>query len=185
MIAAQLAKRLRAKKIGKGKWLAKCPAHSDHKPSLSVREGKEAIMINCFSGCGKKAVLSALGLTFRDLWYSDKRLTGRELRELEEKARAQELEEIRQYQHLMMLVRKCNRYADEARDAMLRSMGLEDCIQGDNWAAMFHRLLAQARSVSDEVKNIERAMQIVDDRPEGAFVGRAWEPEMRWARRIR
>lgn len=53
---------------GKG-WLAKCPAHSDNKPSLSIGTGdKGQALLHCFAGCHAVDVLAAIGLELRDLY---------------------------------------------------------------------------------------------------------------------
>lgn len=50
-------------------WIARCPAHEDRSPSLSVKEsGGGVILIKCFAGCESESVLSALGLQFSDLF---------------------------------------------------------------------------------------------------------------------
>lgn len=50
-------------------WQAKCPAHPDRDPSLSVSEGADLqALINCHAGCTSDAVLSTLGLTYSDLF---------------------------------------------------------------------------------------------------------------------
>jgi len=60
------------KKNGKG-WTALCPAHEDHDPSLSVKEGDDGrVLLHCFAGCDGAAVLEALGLTFADLFVGDR-----------------------------------------------------------------------------------------------------------------
>lgn len=52
-----------------GRYIAKCPAHSDRSPSLTIRfEDDGRILLHCFAGCGPEAVLTALGLTFADLF---------------------------------------------------------------------------------------------------------------------
>ena len=54
---------------GHGKFVARCPAHDDRSPSLSVSEGdNDTVLIHCFSGCDTEDVLSAVGLTFSDLY---------------------------------------------------------------------------------------------------------------------
>ena len=54
-------------KRGNG-WYAKCPAHEDRKPSLSVGTGEDGrILLHCFVGCPKLDVIGALGLELRDL----------------------------------------------------------------------------------------------------------------------
>lgn len=51
------------------KWSARCPAHDDRGPSLSIREGKDGnVLIHCFAGCEPLAVLEAVGLGWSDLF---------------------------------------------------------------------------------------------------------------------
>lgn len=50
-------------------WTAKCPAHDDHSPSLSVGIGEEnKLLLNCFAGCKLDAILDALGLEGSSLY---------------------------------------------------------------------------------------------------------------------
>jgi hypothetical protein len=63
-----LVERLHAKRSGDG-WKAKCPMHDDRDPSLSIREGSDGrALIKCHAGCSTDDVLTALGLTRRDLF---------------------------------------------------------------------------------------------------------------------
>jgi hypothetical protein len=63
-----LARLPSAKKAGDG-WSARCPAHEDHKASLSVSEGDDGTaLLKCHAGCNPSAILSAVGLTFADLY---------------------------------------------------------------------------------------------------------------------
>jgi hypothetical protein len=48
---------------------ARCPAHDDKCPSLSVREGHHGILIRCWAGCELQSVVDALGLRVSDLFY--------------------------------------------------------------------------------------------------------------------
>jgi hypothetical protein len=66
MRAEELAHLLHAKKVGKGKWIAKCVAHPDRHPSLSIAEGRKVpIVMKCMShGCETKDILAALGLSW-------------------------------------------------------------------------------------------------------------------------
>jgi hypothetical protein len=57
-----------AKRSGNG-WTARCPAHEDRHPSLSVGVGREGrVLLRCHAGCPLEAVLAALGLSARDLF---------------------------------------------------------------------------------------------------------------------
>lgn len=59
----------RPKLTGRGRWLCRCPAHDDRRPSLSIRElGDGRTLIHCFGGCSVDSVLGALGLHFTDLF---------------------------------------------------------------------------------------------------------------------
>jgi hypothetical protein len=54
---------------GAGRWIARCPAHGDKSPSLSVREiDDNRVLLHCFGGCSVEEVLSAIGMTFDDLF---------------------------------------------------------------------------------------------------------------------
>jgi hypothetical protein len=52
-----------------GRWMARCPAHEDKSPSLSIRELEdERILIYCHAGCSAPDVLVAIGLSLADLF---------------------------------------------------------------------------------------------------------------------
>jgi DNA primase len=65
--------RLEGVREASGGWMALCPAHSDHDPSLSVTEGEEQpVLLHCWAGCTPRAVVAALGLDFSDICEGDK-----------------------------------------------------------------------------------------------------------------
>ncbi len=50
-------------------WIAKCPAHEDKSPSLTVRALSDGrVLIHCFAGCGAAEVVGAVGLAMTDLF---------------------------------------------------------------------------------------------------------------------
>jgi hypothetical protein len=52
-----------------GRYIARCPAHQDRSPSLTIRlEDDGRILLHCFAGCEPDAVLGAIGLEFSDLF---------------------------------------------------------------------------------------------------------------------
>jgi hypothetical protein len=52
-----------------GKWVARCPAHEDRSPSLSIRQLDDGrVLLYDFGGCETEDVLTALGLTMSDLF---------------------------------------------------------------------------------------------------------------------
>ena len=65
-------KALRRRITGTGPtWQACCPAHADSKPSLSISETEEGVLLlKCWAGCGTEAVLAELGLTLKHLYPS-------------------------------------------------------------------------------------------------------------------
>jgi hypothetical protein len=68
MTAESLADTLKARPTGRLKWVARCPAHEDRSPSLSITEGRDGrVLVHCFGGCRPEAILEAIGLTFADL----------------------------------------------------------------------------------------------------------------------
>ena len=68
--ASQFLERLSGvRETGPGRWVACCPAHSDHRPSLSIRETDGGrVLLYDFGGCAVDAVLGALGLRLSDLF---------------------------------------------------------------------------------------------------------------------
>ena len=53
---------------GEGKWYARCPAHADRSPSLSIRDTGDKLLLHCFAGCDATDILTAIGLTWADLY---------------------------------------------------------------------------------------------------------------------
>src|SRR5215510_1210346 len=50
-------------------WQARCPAHDDKTPSLSIRQSDEGnICLRCFAGCSTQSIVTALGLEMSDLF---------------------------------------------------------------------------------------------------------------------
>lgn len=55
------------------RWNARCPAHDDHKPSLSVSIGNDnRVLLRCFAGCRVDDIVQKLGLTVADLFEEKK-----------------------------------------------------------------------------------------------------------------
>lgn len=61
LVVSRLAARGVVRRSGTGH-TARCPAHDDRDPSLSVRPGeRRAVVVRCFRGCEPEAILRALG----------------------------------------------------------------------------------------------------------------------------
>jgi hypothetical protein len=59
MSAADIARALRGRRSRRG-WTARCPAHQDKRPSLSIAENNGKILVHCFAGCSQDAIIDAL-----------------------------------------------------------------------------------------------------------------------------
>ena len=53
---------------GTGRWSARCPAHGDKSPSLSIREIDNKILAHCHAGCAISSICEALGISLKDLF---------------------------------------------------------------------------------------------------------------------
>ncbi len=53
------------------RYIARCRAHADSTPSLSLSRGNDgSALIHCYAGCTPREVLAAVGLEMRDLFPS-------------------------------------------------------------------------------------------------------------------
>lgn len=68
MTVDDLRPRLEAVQLTSRGYIARCPAHADKSPSLSVREAGSRILLHCFGGCEPEEIVAALGLAMRDLF---------------------------------------------------------------------------------------------------------------------
>jgi DNA primase len=52
-----------------GRFTARCPAHDDKDPSLSVSEAADGtVLLKCFAGCSADEIVGAIGLDLKDLF---------------------------------------------------------------------------------------------------------------------
>ena len=63
------------KQVSENQYMAICPAHDDHSPSLSIGLSKDRkqILLNCFAGCKAEDILNNVGLKLKDLYDNDER----------------------------------------------------------------------------------------------------------------
>ena len=59
MTTDSIVRVLKACRSGSG-WMAKCPAHDDNNPSLSIRDADGKVLLHCHAGCGQREVIEAL-----------------------------------------------------------------------------------------------------------------------------
>ena len=68
-----LAKLEDVRQTGDNKWQACCPAHDDHRASLSVARATDGtLLVKCHAGCETPDVLAARGLKLSDLFPPQK-----------------------------------------------------------------------------------------------------------------
>ena len=74
MTAETLAKALGGRSVG-ARWMARCPAHEDRKPSLSISSGRDGkVLVHCHAGCDQRDVIAVL--CERGLWKTTGRAFG-------------------------------------------------------------------------------------------------------------
>lgn len=67
-----LLARLEAVKQAGGGWIARCPAHTDTRPSLKIDTGDDGrALLHCYAGCEPAAIVAAIGLTMADTFARD------------------------------------------------------------------------------------------------------------------
>jgi hypothetical protein len=148
------------KQTAPGRWIARCPAHEDRSPSLSIRELETdgRLLLHCFSGCETGDVLAALGLSFADLF--DKPLSPH-LAPIRGRFDAFQLLTTAQHELLVAVL--------IAEDCA--STGLLDQEQRDRLSLAARRLTSAVAAVGDErvpdeIKRIRRAESPPHERAE-------------------
>lgn len=138
-------------------WQARCPAHADKNPSLSIREGEEGrIVLHDFAGCAPSEICAAVGLTVADLFADhgrsrkdirrDKaeREAKRARKEKEFKETGARLDAVREAERLIRCARNIDTsdWSDATMDAALNRLAdsydlLATEEDGDGRARMF------------------------------------------------
>ncbi len=72
MTVREFLSRLDSVRRVRGGWQARCPAHEDKDPSLSVSDRDGNILLKCFAGCSAESIMGALGLSMADLFAEPK-----------------------------------------------------------------------------------------------------------------
>ena len=71
MTAGEIARALGGARRSGDSWQARCPAHNDRNPSLSLTDRDGRLLVHCFAGCAQEAVIEALKT--RGLWPEQER----------------------------------------------------------------------------------------------------------------
>ncbi len=112
-----LLSRLEGVKQNGERYVARCPAHDDKSPSLSLTRGSDGrALIHCYAGCEARDVLAAVGLEFRDLFPDNLS------QEQRQKYRQEKLAKERQFERLVIEAAKGT--ADPLTDADIARLAL-------------------------------------------------------------
>ena len=68
MNAQVILERLKDVRRSGGGWMARCPAHEDRSPSLSIHEGDGKILLHCHAGCTIEKIGAALRIKVSELF---------------------------------------------------------------------------------------------------------------------
>jgi hypothetical protein len=150
--AEQIADLLHPRRVGAGRWIAKCPAHPDRSPSLSIREGRNGrVLVHCFAGCKTQDVLKQLKLGWADICGEP--MTPAQARE----AAAERVEQERQNQKRRVVeraafdrIRRLHAIADELVMRLVRIPDGDST--GDPIVRLYHKTLDQLRRAEAEVQ---------------------------------
>ena len=77
-LASVLGKLKGVRRAGNG-YLALCPCHNDHTPSLSLSQGNDGILLYCHAGCKTEDIMAKLGLSKADLFVENDKGTSKEI----------------------------------------------------------------------------------------------------------
>ena len=69
MNAEELLPRLEGVRRTSRGFLARCPAHADRSPSLSIAAGNRGVILQCWAGCSLADICAALKIEQRDLFF--------------------------------------------------------------------------------------------------------------------
>ena len=148
MTAASFAEMVNARRCGAGEWQARCPAHGDRSPSLSIAEGMDGrVLVRCMAGCSTESVCASLGIALRDL-FAGKPLTP------EQRAKAAHQKALRDAaERQQRAIDRAARDRLRKLERLMNGLGAKLMRNPDNPAmgALFHR-------VCDALHDAETAM---------------------------
>jgi hypothetical protein len=161
MTAAEFAALVDGRAVGHNRFLARCPAHNDRAPSLSISEGRDGrILLYDFARCSTDAILSALNLVRRDLFQGPPPSPA-QLAAIEEgrKAREQRRRENRAVEREAWdLARRWAAVVDALGAKLARTRN--DAPEGNSLTRIFHdacRQLGEAEKAALTVSGIREA----------------------------
>ena len=123
MNAEAIARALGGRKTGSA-WMARCPAHEDRDPSLSIGDAKSGkVLVRCHAGCDQRDVISAL--RWYGIWQTESRHGSRSLRKNDRLSPAEPHPDIRKRTRAALAIWQASQPAEGSPvEAYLRSRGL-------------------------------------------------------------
>ncbi|HEX5864835.1 MAG TPA: hypothetical protein VF014_11390 [Casimicrobiaceae bacterium] len=124
MTAEAIAKALGGRKAGGG-WTARCPAHEDREPSLSISSGKDnKVLVRCHAGCDQRDVIAAL--RDRGLWEVTGKIAGRFARKQQRRVPDEpDPDVLKRTEAALAIWRASQAVVGTPAETYLRSRGLE------------------------------------------------------------
>ena len=154
MTLEQISRQFEARRTAPGRFMARCPAHPDRSPSLSISSGRhDRVLITCFAGCDIRDILTAVGLRFADL-FPGPPPTPQQLMKMERERTAR------------AALHERNRRAQRSVEGQLRKLEsirnqlgaklavLADVPEGDEVARLFHHVCDRHRIAHEELEQL-------------------------------
>lgn len=110
----------RVRETATGCWVARCPAHDDRHPSLSLKECSDGtLLVKCHAECSVADIVAAVGLELRDLFPPTSRHHGKPKSQSERRRYGQAMDALRALarESLVVLVAAENLAAGEPLSA--------------------------------------------------------------------
>lgn len=156
MTPDEIAQHLHAHRAGPNKWVARCPAHDDRSPSLSIAAGRDGrTLLHCFAGCAPEAIVTAAGLTMASLFSASMATPVPFQQVASERTRraAEEQDRRRQCGQLLDQVRRLSRVVD----ALGRKLAYtaDNVPGGDALTKLFHASVERLRAIEAVIKEMD------------------------------
>jgi len=146
-----IAQHLRARRTGEGRWMARCPAHPDRAPSLSIWRGRKGTVLHCFAGCDIRDILIAAGLRFADL-FDGAPATPAQLTEMNRERAAQAAVDERRRRSLRSLEDNVTKLAWIRNELGAKLAALANVPEGDELDRLFHQVCDMHRAAAVELE---------------------------------
>lgn len=139
------------------KWRAKCPAHGSRALTLAIYADKDGIGLHCHAGCEKDDVLTAMGLTWKDLKADKEWLSPEAFKAMKKKEREAEIAAETAKRELGIWHRKVNRWEEASASAFATMIAHGRTPEALHAADLWHQALSVARMYRERLWTLQRA----------------------------